>query len=131
MKDCVFCKIVKGEIPAEKVWESKDFLAFLDIKPKVEGMTVLISKQHFDAHVFNLPEDKYGGFFEAAREVAVLLEQKLKADRIFLVKEGAEVDHAHLKIYPVKGDFLLREVMERKAPRSPEVLTRVGEKIRS
>lgn len=129
MKDCIFCKIAKGEAPCQKVWENKDFLAFLDIRPKVEGMTVLITKKHFDSRVFNLPENIYQGFFKAAREVARLLKQKLKAERVFLVKEGAEINHAHIKLYPVKEvDTILREVILK---RSEKDLKEVAEKIKA
>ena len=48
--DCVFCKIVKGELPCYKIWEDDDFLAFLSINPPVEGLTVLIPKKHYPSY---------------------------------------------------------------------------------
>jgi len=46
MDSCVFCKIVKGEMPCAKIWEDDNFIAFLDIKPATKGMTLLIPKIH-------------------------------------------------------------------------------------
>lgn len=47
MNDCVFCKIIKGEIPCKKIYENEYTLAFLDINPSVKGHTLVISKKHF------------------------------------------------------------------------------------
>jgi histidine triad (HIT) family protein len=47
MKDCIFCKIVKGKAPAHKIWEDKKHLAFLSIFPNTEGFTVVITKKHY------------------------------------------------------------------------------------
>lgn len=129
--DCIFCKIAKGEIPSVKIWENNKFLAFLDIRPKVEGMTVLVSKKHFDSDVFTMPEEEYLDLFKAAKEVARLLKKGLNAERIFLVKEGAEVNHAHLKLYPVKDEeAVLTDVIGPVEEKSPEELEGTAERIR-
>ena len=47
MKDCIFCKIARGDIPCNKVYEDKDFIAFLDITPRNKGHTLVIPKKHF------------------------------------------------------------------------------------
>jgi len=52
MNDDIFCKIVRGEIPAYKVYEDKDFLGFMDIKPVNPGQTLLITKKHYRWRVF-------------------------------------------------------------------------------
>ena len=56
MENCIFCKIVRGEIPSQKVYEDSDFLAFLDIHPKGTGHTLLIPKQHYPWFT-DVPED--------------------------------------------------------------------------
>ncbi len=48
MSDCIFCKIIQGEIPSTKVFESKDLVAFLDIMPANKGHTLIVPKKHFD-----------------------------------------------------------------------------------
>lgn len=45
MEDCIFCKIVNGEVDSAKIWENKDFLAILDIKPNTKGMTLVLPKK--------------------------------------------------------------------------------------
>ena len=52
MENCIFCKIVKGEIPCVKIWEDKDFLAILDVFPNTKGMTLVLTKKHFDSYAF-------------------------------------------------------------------------------
>lgn len=54
MKDCIFCKIIKKEIPCYKIWEDDDFLAFLDINPVNLGHTLIIPKKHYE-NIFDLP----------------------------------------------------------------------------
>ncbi|MCK4647867.1 HIT domain-containing protein [Candidatus Pacearchaeota archaeon] len=103
MKDCVFCKIVRGEIPCVKIWEDENFLAFLDINPNTEGMTLVIPKKHFDSDAFEMPEKDYTELMVAARKVARILEKGLQVKRVSLVMEGMDVDHMHIKLYPLHG----------------------------
>lgn len=55
-KDCVFCKIVAGEVPSHMVWEDETHCAFLSIYPNTEGVTVVIPKEHHPSYVFEAPE---------------------------------------------------------------------------
>lgn len=99
--NCIFCKIVKGDIPSFKVWENDSFLAILDINPNVEGATVLISKEHYTSNFLSLPETVICDFTKAAKAVSEVLTKGLGAERVMLVAEGMDVDHAHLKLYPM------------------------------
>ncbi|KKQ04412.1 MAG: Histidine triad domain protein [Candidatus Moranbacteria bacterium GW2011_GWE2_36_40] len=102
--DCIFCKIVRGEVPCHKVWENEDFLAFLSIFPNTEGVTVVIPKNHYSSYVFDLPEDVRRKLIEASKEVANLLDEKLEdVGRTALVFEGFGVDHVHAKLFPMHG----------------------------
>ena len=58
-KDCVFCKIVSGEIHSFKVYEDEEFIAVLDINPNTEGATVLMSKGHYSPYIVALDEEIY------------------------------------------------------------------------
>lgn len=62
-QDCVFCKIVAGEIDSAKIWEDDEFLAILDIMPNTKGMTLVLTKKHYDSYAFDMPEDVYLRFF--------------------------------------------------------------------
>lgn len=102
--DCVFCKIVKKEIPAEIVYENAEFLAFLDIRPESPGHTQVIPKKHV-RWVWDY--ENAGAYFEVAKKVA--LAQRKAFDTEFILSKivGDEVPHAHIWVFPnnkIKGD---------------------------
>ena len=101
--DCIFCKIIEGKIPCVKFWEDKKHIAILDINPNTEGMTLILTKDHYDSYAFDMPIKEYNSFMEAAKEVSKILEKGLKVRRVALVMEGLGVNHAHIKLYPVHG----------------------------
>lgn len=103
MDNCVFCKIVKGEIDSAKIWEDDKFLAILDINPNTKGMTLVLTKEHFDSYAFDMQEDVYAAFFSAAKKAARMLEKALNVKRVALVMEGTGVNHSHIKLYPLYG----------------------------
>ena len=104
MNNCIFCKIVSGEIPAHKVYEDENFLAFLDIHPQSPGHTQVISKKHF-RWVWQVPN--VGEYFEVARKIAVAQQKAFNTDFILSKIVGDEIEHAHIWVYPnnkVAGD---------------------------
>ncbi len=102
--DCIFCKIVAGDVPSYTVWEDEKFLAFLSIFPNTEGVTVVIPKQHYPSYVFDLPEETLNGLMAATKTVAKTLDAKLAdVGRTALVFEGFGVDHVHAKLFPMHG----------------------------
>lgn len=103
MTDCVFCKIVGDEFDSAKIWEDKDFLAILDIMPNTKGMTLVLTKKHYDSYAFDMPDREYSNFFLAAKKVSNVLENGLKVKRVAMVMEGMGVNHAHIKLYPMHG----------------------------
>ena len=103
MENCIFCKIVNGEIPCAKIWEDEKNLAFLDINPNVNGMTLVIPKKHFDSYTFEMPDKEHHELIDASKKVAKLLEKALKVQRVAMVMEGLGINHAHIKLYPIHG----------------------------
>lgn len=103
MSECIFCKIIQGKIPCEKVYEDKDFLAFLDIFPNTKGMTLVISKRHYPSDIFEIPEDIYLKLMKAAKKVAKAIEKGLGVKRVAFVCEGMGINHTHIKLYPLHG----------------------------
>jgi len=104
MENCIFCKIVRGEIPSVKVWEDEKFLAFLDIFPATEGHTLIIPKKHYE-NIFDMPKDVLKDSAEVAQKIAFLLKEKLGAEGINLLNSnnkiaGQEVPHYHIHIIP-------------------------------
>jgi diadenosine tetraphosphate (Ap4A) HIT family hydrolase len=104
MKDCIFCQIVRGEVPSHKFWEDQDHIAFLSIFPNTLGFSVVIPRQHYPSYAFALPEDALSRLVIAAKQVAQLLDQKLDGvARTGLIFEGYGVDHVHAKLFPMHG----------------------------
>ena len=97
--DCIFCKIVKGEIPSHKVYEDENFLAFLDINPQSPGHTQVIPKQHY-RWTWDVPNA--GEYFEVARKIALAQQKAFNTDFILSKTMGDEVEHAHIWIFPNK-----------------------------
>ncbi len=104
MNECIFCKIVSGEIPSVKIWEDNEHIAILDVAPVTEGMTLVIPKKHMESYVFDVAKTDYKNLMLAAKKAGKFMDRGLRADRIFVVVEGLEVDHAHVKLYPVVKD---------------------------
>lgn len=105
--NCIFCRIVAGEISAHKVYEDKDFLAFLDIEPRAPGHTQIIPKNHY-RWVWDLPTSKrtspnIGEYFKVAQEIAQAQKKAFGTDMILAHVEGEEVEHAHIWVYPGDG----------------------------
>jgi histidine triad (HIT) family protein len=103
MDDCIFCKIINGEIPSVKIWEDNDFIAILDGNPNVKGMSLVIPKKHFDSYIFDIDDKDYKNIMIATKKIAKLLDIKLNVKRTAMVMEGLGVNHAHIKLYPIYG----------------------------
>lgn len=104
MNDCIFCKIVKGDIPAHKVYEDNEFLAFLDIHPQAPGHVQVIPKEHV-RWVWDVPNA--GAYFEVARKIALAQRNAFNTEWILSRVIGDEVPHAHIWVFPnnkVEGD---------------------------
>jgi histidine triad (HIT) family protein len=97
MKDCIFCKIVAGEIPSYKVYEDENFLAFLDIHPQTPGHTQIIPKTHY-RWVWDVPNA--GAYFEVAQKVAKAQQKAFGTDWVLSKIVGDEVAHAHIWVFP-------------------------------
>ena len=95
--DCIFCKIIKGEVPCCKVYEDDKFLAFLTIEPLNPGHTLVISKKHY-RWAYDIPE--FGEFCEVSKKIALSQLKNLNCDFVSFLTIGKEVPHAHMHIIP-------------------------------
>jgi histidine triad (HIT) family protein len=102
MTNCIFCAIVDDQAAAHKVWENKNYLAFLDIKPINPGHVIIIPKVH-TSYAFELTNSLFTGLFNVARTLEPALKKVTHAERIGLALEGFGIDHAHLHVIPVHG----------------------------
>lgn len=107
--DCLFCKIIKGDIPALKVWEDAHALAFLDINPLARGHTLVIPRDHV-AGVHELTPDQAGALGRAVTEVTARVQKALGAPASSIginngEDAGQEVPHVHVHVVPrASGD---------------------------
>jgi histidine triad (HIT) family protein len=95
--NCIYCKIVSGQLPSYKVYEDPKYLAFLDIAPISKGHTLVIPKTHY-RWVYDVPD--VGEYFEVATKVLLLIKNNLKAEFIHYLTWGLDVPHAHIHIIP-------------------------------
>lgn len=104
MSSCVFCQIITGEIPANKIYEDDNHLAFLGIFPNTEGMAIVIPKKHYSSYAFDADDNVLCSLIMVAKKVGKLLDLKLDdVGRTGLVLEGFGVDHLHVKLFPMHG----------------------------
>lgn len=108
MAESVFEKIVKGELPAYKVWENENFMAFLSINPLVEGHTLVIPKDNWSDYLFDIEDQKYQQLMLVAKEVAGKVERGIDCERVLMWVEGFEVPHVHIHLLPGKQGHGLR-----------------------
>jgi len=108
-KDCLFCKIAKGEISSQKIWENSEFLSFKDVNPVGEGHTLVIPKKHFN-NLVNLNKEFSKKFIDAIKQTAKILMKKYNADGFNVLLNngkaaGQIINHVHFHILPrKKGD---------------------------
>jgi len=127
--ESIFTRIVRGEIPAWKVAETEDCLAFLDINPLAEGHTLVIPKQEVD-NLFDLDPELYNRLLAFAREVARALAQVSDARRVGMAVIGLEVPHAHIHLVPINGVYDI-DFSKPKLQLSQEEFAGMAEKIRA
>ncbi|GEP49681.1 hydrolase [Flavobacterium noncentrifugens] len=96
----IFTKIINGEIPAYKITEDENFLAFLDVNPNAKGHTLCIPKQEINK-IFDMDEELYAGLMKFSRKVAIALEKTVPCKRIGMAVIGLEVPHAHVHLIPL------------------------------
>ena len=101
LSDCLFCKIVMREVHAHIFYEDEFHIAFLDIYPITKGQTLVIPKKHHSSYVFSMTDQEYLSLMQVSKIVATAIDAILKASRTFMVMEGMEIDHAHIKLYPI------------------------------
>jgi histidine triad (HIT) family protein len=96
----IFTKIINGEIPAYKVAEDDNYLAFLDVNPNAKGHTLCIPKQEINK-IFDMEEEHYLGLMKFSRKVAKALEKTVPCKRVGVAVIGLEVPHTHVHLIPL------------------------------
>ena len=109
--ECLFCKIVSGEIESNEVYEDENFIGILDTQPRAKGHTLIISKQHF-RNILDMPSTLGNELIEASKKISLKMieENDAEGTNILINNEsvaGQIIFHAHIHIIPrIKGDGL-------------------------
>ena len=123
----IFSKIVNGEIPAYKVDEDENYLAFLDIFPVSKGHTLVIPKKEVD-YIFDLEDEVYNGLQLFAKKVAVGLKKAIPCEKVGVLVLGLEVPHAHIHLIPMQNEADLLN-FSNKLKFTPEEFQKIKELI--
>jgi histidine triad (HIT) family protein len=99
MEDSLFTKMIKGEIPAHKIYEDEKTMAFLDIYPIVKGHTLVIPKTQVE-NLWDLSDEDYQAVMSTVKKIALRLDKVLSPQRIGLKVMGTDVPHAHVHVIP-------------------------------
>lgn len=104
VKDCVFCKIAKGEIPSEKIYENDNFFSIPDANPKIKGHSLIISKKHFET-LLDLPSTLGTELLDCTKKTVIKLIEKHKSEGFNIASNnfacaGQIVKHVHFHILP-------------------------------
>lgn len=108
-EDCIFCKIGKGEVDSEKIFETKNVISFLDINPRAPGHSLVIPKKHVET-LPELEDELVSEIFQMTKKVEKLLKNSLAPDAFTIgindgKAAGQEIPHLHINIIPrFKGD---------------------------
>jgi histidine triad (HIT) family protein len=129
---CIFCKVVRGEAPAYKVYEDERVLVFMDLFPVTDGHTLIVTKEHFE-NLFEAAEESLQAVIATSRRIARAIQAALEPDGLMVFQlngraAGQSVFHYHMHLMPrnqgepltlharEEGDAeRLREVSERLA----------------
>lgn len=131
----IFAKILRGDMPAVKVFEDDIALAFMDVFPQVEGHTLVIPKGVQARNLLEMPIDKIGDYMQRVQKVAIAVEAALKPDGIIVTQyngasAGQTVFHLHFHILPRFDDSKLRQHATGEMA-SPDTLEPIARKIRA
>jgi histidine triad (HIT) family protein len=126
----IFTRIINGEIPCHKVAETEDFIAFLDIRPMVEGHTLCIPKREVD-YYFDLSDDEITRLTLFSKRVAIAIKEVIDCNRIATGVLGLEVPHAHVHLVPVttEKDFRFGKSVEVSQERMVELAAEIGRRV--
>lgn len=134
MADCLFCRIVAGELPSWKVYEDEHVLAFLDVMPSAKGHTLVIPKNHAQL-LTELPFTDTTHVFSVVRKVDAALREKLGAQAVsILLRDGPaadqEVPHLHVNVIPRFEDDGMHDGLGQSEKADPEDLDSTVERLR-
>jgi histidine triad (HIT) family protein len=132
-EDCIFCKVLAGEIPGERIYEDEHAVAVMDINPWTRGHAVVFPRKHA-ADLFEIEDGELEHVAVAAKRVAAKMRATLNCDGVNLLQSNGKaawqtIFHLHVHVIPrYEGDPM--QLPARPEPAAPEELAKVAEEIR-
>jgi len=99
MESCTFCKIIKQEIPCEKIYEDADFLSFVDIEPVSDGHILVIPKEHI-VWMQEAKDEVLSGIFKLSKKLMTALKKSFSCDYVQVAVSGQDIPHFHIHLIP-------------------------------
>ena len=133
MSDCIFCKIIKNELPNHKVYEDEYAYAFLDVNPSTAGHTLVIPKLEVD-YIYDLEDELLKDLHVFAKKIAKAIEKVISCKRVGVVVYGLDVAHAHIHLIPlVDGGEInfTRERVKLSSEEFTEIATAISQEFTS
>lgn len=129
MQDSIFTKIIKREIPSHKVYEDDKTYAFLDIHPVQEGMVLVVPKVQV-AEFMDLDDEDYAALWQTVKKVARRLQEMYpNKRRIGVQVEGLDIDHVHVKLFPINTGDEFRAAPDANAEPDHAALAALAQKL--
>lgn len=134
MDQCIFCKIIAGEIPSTAVYEDEDVRAILDLNPAARGHVIVLPKKHA-ADLFEMEEEQVAKVFIAAKKIAEALKKTYQCDGVNIVQNngaaaGQTVFHLHVHVIPrFENDGVLLEWKPGETPNLEEIANEIRQNI--
>lgn len=134
---CIFCRILRKEIPASSIYEDGRVMAFLDIRPLNEGHTLVIPKGHY-SNIYDIPEEELAHLYKTVKKVALAVKKGVNAEGITIAQHnekaaGQDVFHIHVHVIPrYVGQRLPRyeDVQEANRERLEEVKIEIAKHLK-
>lgn len=113
MEDCIFCKIVKKEIPSYVVYENNDVIAFMNIRAVNEGHLLVIPKVHIP-YLIEMNDEIYIKVMLTVKKLSVAIDKTYKPEKVGLMITGWDVPHIHVHVLPLyeTGDISSKKILE-------------------
>ncbi|PIP69032.1 HIT family protein [Candidatus Nomurabacteria bacterium CG_4_9_14_0_2_um_filter_32_10] len=126
MENCIFCKISKGEIPSDKIYEDKNFTSFLDIQPVSHGHILIVPKKHI-IWMQEADDEIISEIFKLSKKLMLAIKKGIGCDYVQLSVSGTDIPHFHIHLIPRYFDDGLSEWPTKKYEegKSKEVLEKI------
>lgn len=121
-EDCVFCKIIRGEERATRIYEDERVVAFMDNRPVTEGHSLIVSKKHYES-IFDVPDEELAYLMKVVKKVAVAIRKSENPQGTRIIQNNGRaanqiIFHFHVHVIPVyerKSSFGFRRAQEEDA----------------